>query len=307
MVGTRAEPHVPGLGRVGRFLIAQHPDRLVGQVFGQVVTLFGTGRLLDETVVLDQVRIPLVGLPAEEAVEAVEALLQRPLRLAAATGHVLFGHIVVLADPERAVTVVLQHLSDGRALRRQTRRHPGKTVGALRNRTRAVHVLAAPGQKTGPGGRAQRRGVPLGVRQAVIGKALHDRHVDPATVGRPRGQTGVVVQHDQNVRRTLGCLLQFERFPVGCRVPDVEFDLAVESLVDSGAVSGRSVADGFLARPALGIAPGSQRSRRGGTHAGGHTAEDLAPREFAAGSGGLRCGRFSGVAVIHGQSPRRRR
>ena len=52
-------------------------------------------------------------------VEPVEALGQRPLRAAAASGDVLLGNVVVLADPEGAVAVVLQDLADGGAFRGQ--------------------------------------------------------------------------------------------------------------------------------------------------------------------------------------------
>ena len=79
VVGAGAEPHVPGLGRGGGVLVAQHPKRLVGQVFREVIALVGAVRRLDEAVVLDQVGVPVVGLTAEEAVEPVEALGQRPL------------------------------------------------------------------------------------------------------------------------------------------------------------------------------------------------------------------------------------
>jgi hypothetical protein len=47
-------------------------DRLVGQVLAEVVALLGLARLADRGVVLGQVRIPLVGLTAEEPVEAFE-------------------------------------------------------------------------------------------------------------------------------------------------------------------------------------------------------------------------------------------
>ena len=61
------------------FWSRDHRDGLVGQVLGEVIALLRGVRLFDVVVVLDQVGIPLVGLAAEEAVEAVEALLQRPL------------------------------------------------------------------------------------------------------------------------------------------------------------------------------------------------------------------------------------
>ena len=94
-------------------------DGLVGQVLGEVIALLRAVRLLDEPVVFDEVWIPLVGLAAQEAVEAVEALLERPLLAARAGGDILLGDVVVLAQPEGAPAVVLQDLPDRGAL------HPG--------------------------------------------------------------------------------------------------------------------------------------------------------------------------------------
>ena len=48
-------------------------DRVVGQVLGEVVALLGRARRLDRVVVVDEVGVALVGLAAEEAVEALEA------------------------------------------------------------------------------------------------------------------------------------------------------------------------------------------------------------------------------------------
>ena len=303
VVGARAEPHVPRLGRVGRFLVAQHPDRLVGKVFGQVIALFRAVGLLDEPVVLGQVRVPVVGLPAEEPVEPIEALLQRPRRLVAAAGDVLFGNVVVLADPEGAVAVVLQHLTDGGALRGQSRGGAGETVGALGDRREPVDMVIASGEETRPGRRAQRGGVPLRVHHPVVGQALHHRHLDATAVGRPGSHPGVVVEHHQNIRRTLGCALEFERLPVRRRVADVEFDLAVEALVDAGAIPGRARVGGSSTTLA-GAAPRGERRRRGGARAGdGYSAENLASRHLAAGALGVIGGQVSVVAVVHGVPP----
>ena len=150
VVGTRAEPHEPRLGRVRRLLVAQHPDRVVGQILRQVIALVRAIGLLDESVVLDQIGEPLIGLPAQEPVEPVEAHLQRPLRFAAAAGDILLGNVVILADPESAVAVVLEHSRNRGALRRQPgrrTREPGRGLGDGRE---PVDVVVASGQKAGP-------------------------------------------------------------------------------------------------------------------------------------------------------------
>ena len=81
VVGARAEPQVPGLVGLGLLGVADEPQRLVGQVLGEVVAVLGQVGLVDVVVVLGEVRIPVVGLAADEAVEAVVALPERPLLL----------------------------------------------------------------------------------------------------------------------------------------------------------------------------------------------------------------------------------
>ena len=64
-------------------------------------------------------------------------------------------------------------------------------------------MVVATRQQARPGRRAQRRRVPLAVGEAVGGQPVQGRHVDPAAVGRPGRQPGVVVEHHQHVRRAL--------------------------------------------------------------------------------------------------------
>ena len=81
-------------------------------------------------VVLDEVGIPLVGLAADESVVALESLAERPRLAVAALGDILLRNVVVLAQPEGAVAVVLQDLRDGGGLRRDTAAQPGNPFEA---------------------------------------------------------------------------------------------------------------------------------------------------------------------------------
>ena len=67
-------------------------------------------------IVLDEIRIPLAGLAAEESVVALEALAERPRFAVAALGDILFGNVVILAQPEGAVATILEDLRDGGGL-----------------------------------------------------------------------------------------------------------------------------------------------------------------------------------------------
>ena len=173
VVGAGAEPQEPRLVRVRLLGVADEPERLVGQVLGEVVALLGPVRLLDVVVVLHERRIPLVGLAADEPVEAVEPARQRPVALAAAHRPLVDGHVVVLADPERVPPLLAHHLGQGRVLHRDVPGVAGEALGALGDLREAVLVVVAAGQEAGARRRAQRRRVPLGVGQAVVGQALH--------------------------------------------------------------------------------------------------------------------------------------
>ncbi len=204
-------------------LSAMKRDRLVGEVLGEVVAVLGQRGLVDVVVVLDERRVPVVGLAADEAVVAVEAAGQRPVALARTHGPLVDRHVVVLADPEGVVAVLAQHLADGGVLHRDVAGVPREALGPLGDLGEAVLVVVAPGEQARARRRAQRGGVPLRVGQAVVGQPLHRRHVDPPAVRRPRGQAGVVVQHEQHVGRALRGRRLAERCPV----------LATESLTST--------------------------------------------------------------------------
>ena len=211
-------------------LSAMKRDRLVGQVLGQVVAVLRQGGLVDVVVVLDERRVPVVGLAADEAVEAVEAARQRPVALRRAHRPLVERHVVVLADPEGVVAVLAQHLADRGVLHRDVAGVAREALGALGDLGEPVLVVVAPGEQARAGRRAQRRGVPLRVGQPVVGQLLHRRHVDAPAVRRPGGQPGVVVQHEQHVGGALGGRRLPERRPVRDRVPDVDVHHAVELL-----------------------------------------------------------------------------
>src|SRR4029450_567985 len=91
VICARAEPHEPRLRRIAGLLVADHLDSLVGQVLGKVIAVLRSVRLINEPIFSDEARVPLFGPAAEEAVIAVEALLQRPFLPARARGNILLG------------------------------------------------------------------------------------------------------------------------------------------------------------------------------------------------------------------------
>jgi hypothetical protein len=230
VVGAWAEPQVPGLVRLRLLGVADEAQRLVGEVPGQVVAVLGPIRLVDVVVVLGQVRIPLVGLAADEPVEAVVALPERPVLLGRPHRPGVHRDVVVLADPEGAPAGVAEHGRHGGVLAGDVGVVAGEPGRGLGDRREPVLVVVAAGQEHRAGRRAQRGGVPLGVGEAVVGQPLEGRHLDPAAIGRPGRAAGVVIEDDQHVGGALGRPVGEEGVPVGGGVPDVELDGSRELL-----------------------------------------------------------------------------
>ena len=70
--GARAEVHEERFVRRHLLGVGDETDRLVHQVLGEVVALFGCLGRLHLVVIIDQLGVILVGFAAQEAVETLE-------------------------------------------------------------------------------------------------------------------------------------------------------------------------------------------------------------------------------------------
>jgi hypothetical protein len=127
MVGARREVEEERF--VGRDLleVGDELDGLVGQINGEVVTLFGGDRRLDLMVVEDQVGIVLMGVATEEAVVAV-ATTQRPAIEGAGRADLFRRGQVPFTDAEGRIAVGERHLGQESVLERN------RTVGTRETR-----------------------------------------------------------------------------------------------------------------------------------------------------------------------------
>ena len=179
-------------------------DRLVGHGRGQVpsarrLSLEGE----DGRRIAEQVRLPLAGVAADEAIEILEAHAVRPLIERSGLGRLIEGRVVILAEPRGRVPVVLQDFTDGAVLLRDDRVVAREPRRDLAHHAEAVRVMVAAGDDRRARGRAERRGVEIGVTQAVLRDAIQGRGRDDATE-RPRRAEPAVVRHDeQHVGRAL--------------------------------------------------------------------------------------------------------
>ena len=212
--------------------VGDHAQRLVDQVLGQVVPVAGTvpsrvARRVDRVVVGHQLGVELVGLALEEPVEAVEAPGQWPLVERAGGRALLHRREVPLADAEGGVAGVVEDLGHGGGVVGDVAelvREPGAEV---RHRPHAHGVWSPTREQRGPGGRAQRRDVEVGVLQTGGGEGVDVRRVDVGAVAAELGEPGVVEQHDHHVGGILprvGRLVE-PRLRVGDRSPDPPVEL----------------------------------------------------------------------------------
>ena len=88
--GAEAQMQLERLGRVNLLDVSDELDHLVDQVLTEVVPLLGRARRLHLVVVVHQIRIPLAGVTAQEAIKALEAAPPENARDACASGGL--GH-----------------------------------------------------------------------------------------------------------------------------------------------------------------------------------------------------------------------
>ncbi len=162
---TKGEVHEQRPVGADRLRVVQHPDRLVDEVLAQVVALGGGCRRFAQVVVADELGVELVSLAVEEAVEAVESPLQGPLLERPRRRGGLHLAEMPLAERERGVALVAQHLGQRRGMQRHLASHVGEAGVEVGERAHPDLVVVAPGEQCGASRGAERRDVEVGVAQ----------------------------------------------------------------------------------------------------------------------------------------------
>ena len=203
-----------------------------------MVALFRGGRRLHGVVVVDQFRVPLIGLPAQESVEPLESPRQRPVPLAGGQAGLLQWRHVPLAQAIGVVPTLGQYLGDQRGVVRDTAVDARESLGELLHDGHAHRRRVTPGEQRGTGRRTQGGGVELGQTHAAFGDSGHGRHIDQSAEAVPGGDADVVPDHIQHI----GCVRGRRRRQVGTPVrrgiADVQCDGARELSWHTGDVTG---------------------------------------------------------------------
>ena len=213
--------------RIDVVQLVQPVDRVVRHRGGQVPAGMADIRV-DRRGVAEQVRLPLAGVAADEAIEVFEAHAGRPLIERPGLARRPGRRVVVLAEPGRAVAVLQQDAADRGAVLADDAVVAGKARRRFGDHAEADRMVVAAGDQRRPGRRAQRGRVEIGVAQPVRGDAVQRRRRNHAAESGRRGEADVVGHDQQDIRRALR--RHHARRPRRLGLGGVQFDLALERL-----------------------------------------------------------------------------
>ncbi len=262
------------LARVG-LMHPRHPvDGLVRHARDEVPARLALERI-DLRRVAEQIRLPLVGVAADEAVEVLEAHAGRPLVERPDLAGRVDRRVVILAEPGRGIAVVEQDPPDRGLVLGDDAVVAGEAGRLLRDHAEAGRMVVAPGDQRGARRRAQRGGENPVVAQALLREAIHGRRRDDAAEGAGHGEAGVVGDDQQHVRRALR--RHDPRRPPRFRLQGTVLDHATELRVgrrellaaDGRGGAGRTRRAGQLLRQDRRCGQerdGDQRSQESGAH-----------------------------------------
>ena len=203
VAGAERDPGQPrDIGPVGG-VIGDEADRLIDQVGRQVIAVrVGAGRI-DMRVVGNQFRRELIGLSVEEAIEAIKAAAERPA--VEWPGGAAFGQRrnVPFADHVVAIAVRPQHFRQRPRLARDLAAISRVAAVEIGETADADRMMVAPGEQRRARRRAHRGGVEARIAQAFGGELVDGRRLDGRAIAAEIGESDIVEQHDENVRRAL--------------------------------------------------------------------------------------------------------
>ena len=216
----------PGPLRVGRGLRADVLDAVVRHRGDQVPARLAVVGMDRRGVAEEVARLPLAGVAADEAVEIVVALSDRPMVERSLRARLPDRDVVVLAEPGGGVAVLLERQRSMRRLGPRDGVVAGIAGRGFGHHAEADPVMVPAGEQRGPGRRAERRVVHLGVAQAALRQLVQRRRRHEAAERRVGAEARVVDQDEQHVRRAFG--RHDGRRPARLAVDQVRLDEALE-------------------------------------------------------------------------------
>ena len=186
-------------------LLADPVDRVVGEILRQVIALLGRPVGLDRRRAAVEGRGVLVGLPADEAVEVLEAAADaRPGVERSHRARLPDRHLMAFPDLRGRIAVELERLGEGRARVRSDRAVSGRRGGDLGDPAHADGVVIAATQQRGTRRGTQRGRVEARIADPAGSKPLEIRGIRRTTERAVRAEPRIVDQDDQYVRGAIG-------------------------------------------------------------------------------------------------------
>lgn len=182
--------------------------------------------------VAEEVRLPLVGIAADEAVEILEAHASGPVIERPSLARLIGRRVVILTEPRCGITVVLEYAPDSGLVLWDDAVITGETGGLLGDHAEAHRVMVSPGDERGPRRRAKRGGVDVVIAQTALREAIHRRRRDDTAEGARHAKPGVIRDDEQDIGRTLR--RHDARCPPRLGLQSVVFDHAAEFRIGRG-------------------------------------------------------------------------
>ena len=230
-------------GMMRRVYAAGHvinEERLVGCDFVQPLHIFnglvghGRGQIpfgvslkrVNRRRIAEQVRRPLARIPADEAVEILEAHPVGPLIERSGHGRFIERCVVVLAEPRRRVAVLFENFADGAALAANDGIVARITGCRFPNDAETIHVMIASCDQRRACRRAEGRRVEPRITQSAVGDAIQGWRWDHSAERARRAKPAIVCHDQEHVGRALG--RHDTRRPPRLRLRRLQVDRATE-------------------------------------------------------------------------------
>ena len=198
--GAGAEVHEERLVRRDLLGVGDEADRLVHEVFRQVVALVrASSRARRRDCRRRALDSDLMRVAAQEAVVALETASERPAVVGPGCGDLICRRQVPFPERERAVSMLEQHFGKEAVLERDVAVAAGIAGRSLGDARHRVRVMVASREDARARRRAERRRVHAVEEQAVRSQGVDVRRLDRAAVAAHLAEAGVVLHDEQDV------------------------------------------------------------------------------------------------------------
>ena len=182
--------------------VGDHRLRLLDEVWREVIALLRCLLGLGLRVVAHELRVGLIRVAAEEAVEPFEPAAEWPAVVRSCRRHRLFRRQVPLPDAVGVVAVAQENLREKPVFEWNVAVRSGIAGRAVREAGQMIGMVIAAGDDAGARRRAQRGRVHVGVQKAVFRERVDVGRGNRTAVAAEVPVPGVVEDDEEHIGRT---------------------------------------------------------------------------------------------------------